>query len=88
MKRLITLLKDYKEILILLLAIGAVTQTPIAKKALAQGPPETSLSVRVDSIARNVDALIRLQCLRERDKWDDLNLAGIPCERLVNTNRR
>jgi len=84
MKRILAVLRDYKEIVTLLAATAAIIWTPLGHAAVVAMQPQTvSLSVRLDSVARNVDVLIKLQCIRERDKWDELSLAGIPCARLV-----
>jgi hypothetical protein len=82
MNRVTAVLARYKEILILLAALGAVGASEPARRLVgADAAPQ--LEAKVDSLARSMDVLIKLTCLRERANWDLLTVAGIPCAKLV-----
>lgn len=84
MNRMLSVLREYKEILILGGAIAAIA-SPLGRHIASEpSPADTRLEMRVDSISHDVSVLVKLACLRELGKWDELDVAGIPCGRLVS----
>lgn len=68
MARVSAILREYKEIVILLLALGGIA---------AVRPVHDAGAVTMEDLGRKVDALIRLQCVTAPP--ERLALAGIHC---------
>ena len=84
MTRVVGWMREYKEILILLATIGALASPLGRRMAEAQpSPADRTLEARVDSVARTLNILVKLACLNERQRWEELDLSGISCVQLI-----
>lgn len=77
MARVVSFLREYKEIITIILAIGTVAAFTPRRAA-----PVTleSLDKRIDSVSMQINALLRMQCFKSDPQ--QLWLAGINCSNL------
>lgn len=88
--RVVTVLKEWKEIIVLLAAIsGLYVATPKSEQPQRENPATAaalerlthavdSLNIRVQALSTQIDALVRMQCAQP-DKQRTLALAGVAC---------
>lgn len=72
--RVVAILKEYKEILILLAAIGGVAS--FVPRSPTPAATLESISAKLDSMNRQLDALVRVQCTTDARLTQ---LAGVRC---------
>lgn len=78
MTRVAVVLKEYKEIVLLLIALGGLAYTsPRINNTDADG--------RLSAIQRQLDALVRLECVTAA--VDKLTLAGVSCAGILQPGR-
>lgn len=78
-RKAITVLNDYKEILIVMIAAGTIVAGVITANPRHTSAPVTleQVMAKLDSMSARVDAIARLQCSRENR--ETLQLAGVHC---------
>lgn len=62
MSRVVSLVKEYKEILVLLAAVGSAVAVARNPTGLPEQVTLRQVAAQIDSMSRQMSALVRLQC--------------------------